>query len=190
MGSAHPTKLGRIFDQTSSHNIDRLLGLAQKHRDIFLKDALAERKKRESANAEEFLDGYLEEAYEPLPKDFRRLRSHVNKYRKIYQKNYRNIRHKVYAHKAMLDKEEVQELFSKTNILELQKLSVFLIKLHEALWQLLNNGRRPILRAMPFSVRSIKKRRLPKWQGHNVQELIIKETQKFFNILVHEPKIQ
>jgi len=38
--------LGRIFDQSSKHNIDRLLGMAQKHSEIFSKDSLGKRKRQ------------------------------------------------------------------------------------------------------------------------------------------------
>jgi hypothetical protein len=38
--------LGRVFDQTSDHNVDRLLGLAQRDLIIFSKERLGERKKK------------------------------------------------------------------------------------------------------------------------------------------------
>ena len=61
--------LGRIFDQKSPHNIDRLLKLAQENREIFSKKALANRKRKASPNADEWLPEYLETSYEPTIKD-------------------------------------------------------------------------------------------------------------------------
>ena len=107
--------LGRIFDQRSKHNIDKLIRIAQDNKKIFSKGALAKRKKSESANADEWLDDYLKSVYEPTAKDFRDLKKKIKEFRKIYESNYRDIRHKIYAHKEVSDAEETQKLFSKTN---------------------------------------------------------------------------
>jgi len=122
--------LGRIFDQNSKHNIDKLIKTAQDNKEIFSKDALAKRKKEQSHNADEWLDDYLKSVYEPTAKDFRELRKKVRKFRKIYESNYRDIRHKIYAHKEVSDTEEMKKLFSKTNIRELQKVFVFINSLY------------------------------------------------------------
>ena len=172
--------LGRIFDQNSKHNIDRLLHVAQNNSEIFSKASLAERKRQGSANADEWLPEYLERAHEPTPEDFGRLRKHVNNYRKIYERNYRNIRHKIYAHKELSDKVDVQNLFKKTRIGELQRIFVFLNKLYQTLWELFHNGWKPILRPMRYSIVSIKNKRRADWQSHGVHEKIVAETQDFF----------
>jgi hypothetical protein len=66
--------LGRIFDQKSTHNIDMLLKSAQDNIGIFSKEALADRKRRGSDNADEWIDDYLKNVYVPTAKDFRELR--------------------------------------------------------------------------------------------------------------------
>lgn len=174
--------LGRIFDKSSTHNIDSLLRLALSHKEIFSKSALAERKRRDNPNADEWLDEYLRNAYEPTQKDFQRLEQHVEKYRNIYNRNYRKIRNMVYAHKVLSKESEAQKLFKITNIRELEIIIVFLNKLYEALWQLLFNGIKPILRPMPYSVRSMKKKKLRDWQMRTVQQMIVNETQEFFKL--------
>ena len=93
--------LGRIFDQDSVHNLDRLLRMAQENSQIFSKAALAQRKHAGSGKRPEWLDDYLRTAYEPTPKDFRRLRTYVKRRRRIYEANYRDIRHKFFAHKVV-----------------------------------------------------------------------------------------
>jgi hypothetical protein len=112
---------------------------------------------------------------EPTSKDFRALRKKVNDHRKIYEANYRDIRHKIYAHKEVSDAEEVQKLFSKTNIQELQRVFVFVNALYEALWQLLYNGRKPTLRPMRYSVKRMVWDRKLEWQRESVQERIVGE---------------
>ena len=175
--------LGRIFDQNSTHNIDRLIKIAQENRDIFSKEALAKRKKKDSTNADEWIDEYLKGIYEPTAKDFRELRKKVKEFRKIYETNYRDIRHKIYAHKEVSDAEDVQKLFSKTNIRELQRVFVFVSALYEAMWQLLYNGKKPVLRRMRYSVRSMVRDRKPEWQSQTVQERLVGEVSDFLKAL-------
>lgn len=169
--------LGRIFDQKSPHNIDRLLKVAQDNIGIFTKQALEKRKRNESENADEWIDDYLKTVYEPTANDFRELRKKVGEHRKLYNSNYRDIRHKIYAHKQITDSEEVQKLFSKTNIRELQKVFVFVNALYEALWQLFYNGRKPVLRRMRYSVRNMRRARKPEWQSKTVQERMVAEVE-------------
>lgn len=172
--------LGRIFDQTSKHNLDRLLKIAETNTDIFSKAALAARKRRDSSNADEWIDDYLKKSYEPTKRDFRKLRKKVKDYRKIYEANYRDIRRKIYAHKEIIDPADVQKLFSKTNIRELQRVFVFVNALYEAIWQMLHNGRKLVLRPMRYSVKNIKRNRKPEWKTQSVQEIMVGEVQDFF----------
>jgi hypothetical protein len=176
-----------VFDQNSKHNIDRLLKAAQSNTDIFSKKALETRKRKGSKNADEWINGYMKDVYVPTVRDFRQLRRYVNKYRKIYLQGYQDIRRKVYAHKELSNPDDVQQLFAKTNIREMEKLLIFLNRLYQCLWQLFHNGRKPILRPMKYSVKSIRKAEIPKWQSRHVQEHMVHETEKFFQILSSVP---
>jgi hypothetical protein len=178
--------LGRIFDQRSKHNIDSLLRFAQDNKTIFSKDALAKRKRKDSQNADDWLEDFLKESYEPVTDDFRRLRKYVKKYRKIYEANYRDIRRKIYAHKELSDEVQIKQLYQKTKIRELERLFVFLNKLWEALWQLFHNGRKPVLQPMRHSINRIKQLRKPELDSSTVQEQIVKEAQDFFDLLLRE----
>jgi len=180
--------LGRVFDQKPNHNVDRLLRLAKNNISIFSKDALAERKRKVSSNADEWLAEYMKDVYVPTTADFRQLRKHVIKYRQIYERKYRDIRHKIYAHKELSKPEDIQRLYSLTNISELEKLCVFLNKLHQTLWELLLNGRKPILRPMRYSAKHIRKKPLPKGYIQTVQERIVIEVQNYFEMM--RPNVQ
>lgn len=172
--------LGRVFDQKSKHNIDRLLRIAQNNPEIFFKDSLAKRKRQASSNADQWLPKYLENVYEPTPEDFRRLRKHVKNYRRIYVEKYRDIRHKIYAHKELSDKADVQKLYKGTRIGELQRIFIFLNKLYIAFRELYLNGSKPILRPMRFSIMSIKNKPRHDWLRNGVHEKIVSETSEFF----------
>lgn len=175
--------LGRIFDQKSNHNIDKIIGLAQKNLNLFSKNSLAERKRKASSNADDWLDDYLKDVYVPSAEDFRRLRKHVKKYRKIYNDNYRGIRNKFFAHKELSEQSEIDKLFGKTNISEMQKLFVFTYKIHYVIWELYHNGRKPVLKSMPFSVNQIIKKEFNKWESKSLQEDMVEDSKKLMNIL-------
>ncbi len=179
--------LGRVFDQKSNHNIDRLLRVAQDNADIFSKEALELRKRKGSKNADEWIDDYMKDVYVPTISDFRRLRKYVSKYRKIYVNGYRDIRRKVYAHKELSKPDDVQKLFAKTNVPEMQKLLIFLKRLYECVWELFHNGRKPVLRPMKYSVKAMRKAEIPKWQSSHVQEHMVQEIENFFRTISSVP---
>ena len=182
--------LGRVFDQNSKHNVDRLIKIAQSNMDIFSKESLAGRKRRGSDNADEWLDEYLRDVYVPNADDFRRLRRHIAKRRKIYERDYRNIRHKIFAHKVVSEKGEMHALFGKTNIRELQKLLIFLRRLHEALWQLYHNGRKPTLQPARYSVKRIREQPSPQNRGQGLQERLTHEIEAFLSTAANKAQQQ
>ena len=67
--------LGRIFDQESTHNVDRLLSTAQSNLGLFSKTALGSRKQGPSSEAPPWLADYLDQSYVPNAGDFRKLRT-------------------------------------------------------------------------------------------------------------------
>jgi hypothetical protein len=154
---------------------------------MFSKAAIAERKRKGSADADEWLNEYLRDVCVPTPDDFRRLRRYVDARRKIYKSNYKELRNKVYAHKDRKDQKYVQELFAKTSKRELQQILVFLNRLREALWHLFHNGLKPTLRPARYSVKRM--RGLPPRKHGNppMQELITHETEEFLKSLVSKP---
>lgn len=171
--------LGRIFDQSSPQNVDALIRSAQKNPDLFSKNELARRKQGTDTTPPKWLHGYLRDVYEPTSKDFRRLRSHIAKWRKTYESNYRDIRHKLFAHNEVSDQAEADALFKKTNVKELQRLCVSLASLHDALWHLYYNGRKPVLRPRRYSIERMRDKPLPKGWSRTVQERMVEEIQQF-----------
>src|SRR3989338_4947410 len=148
--------LGRIFDpDQKNHSVTRLLAHAMANLPIFSRESLAERKRMSSPNADEWLPDFLADTHEPTIEDFRRLKRLLASRRKIYEEKYRPLRHKIFAHRGVLDRAEMKSLFAKTNTRELQQLLVFLSRLHEVLWQLYFNGRRPSFKPARFSVQQM-----------------------------------
>lgn len=173
--------LGRVFDpDPKNHSLTRLLALAHGNLSIFSKEALADRKRKLSENADEWLTEYLKDVYVPSGDDFRRLKRHVAQKRKIYEQNYKPIRHMVFAHRGVVTRAEVGKLFEKTNLSELRQLLVFLGRLHEALWQLYFNGHKPTLRPARFSVHRMLEQPSPNAKRGKLQERLVHETSEFF----------
>jgi hypothetical protein len=170
--------LGRIFDQSSKHNIDRVLKLAQSNINIFSKSELGKRKQGASADPPDWLDDYLVASYEPTSADFRKLRKLVAKNRKIYEERYEDIRHS-FAHKLTADPGELHAMFAKTNVRELQRLVTFLGSLFDALWELFYNGRKPVVRQRRFSVKAMHRQPTPPRRASKVQERITLEAARF-----------
>ncbi|MDZ7594579.1 MAG: hypothetical protein U0932_08010 [Thiobacillus sp.] len=176
--------LGRIFDpDPNNHSITRLLGLAHRNLKLFSKEALAERKRELSPNADEWLSEYLNGVYVPSSDDFRKLKKYVAIRRRVYEENYRPLRHQYFAHRSASESSDVAALFAKTNIRELQQMLTFLRRLHEALWQLFYNGHKPTLRPARYSVNRM--RELPSPSPHQaaLQERIIHETEQLVRSL-------
>jgi hypothetical protein len=170
--------VGRVFDQNSTHNLDAVLGLAQRNRDIFSKASLGKRQQGNARQEPDWLQDYLRTAYEPTPTDFRRLRKLVKKYRRIYETNYRDLRNQYYAHKVAADPTEVQQLVAKTNIREMQRMFTFLLQLHQTLQELFASGRKPVLRPVRYSAQRIKRQPSTRPPGEAVHERIIKQAEQ------------
>lgn len=171
--------LGRIFDQNSTHNLDQLLRIAQDNLSIFSKASLGARRQGGSSTPPDWLAEYLRDAYVPTPADFRRLRAHVRKRRRVYEARYRDLRRRLFAHREVSARADIDALFAKTNIRELQKMLAFLGSLYEALWQLFFNGRKPVLRPRRYSVKHMRHSPSPTWHTSGVQERITREAEQF-----------
>jgi hypothetical protein len=140
--------LGRVFDQDSTHNVDRLFRSAQDTPEMFTRAALAGRKQQAIGVAA--AAAFARTAYEPVPSDFRRLRKNIKKHRGAYAERYAPLRNKLFAHKELSDGASISELFGRTNIREMQRMLTFLLSLYGALWQLFHNGQKPVLKPQRF----------------------------------------
>jgi hypothetical protein len=170
--------LGRLFDQGSPHNVDRVLRVFQKHREVFSKNALADRKRRASATADEWVAAYVAGVKEPTPTDFRSLRKRVAEYRRIYDTQFDRIRDTVFAHKNVVDENEVATLFGQARTRDLERVVVFLNELHSALWDLLHNGGKPIPRRRPSSARHLTRQPNYRLHTNRFPEMMVRETKE------------
>lgn len=146
--------LGRIFSQDSEHNVDVLLGIAEKDQAIFSRESLA-RRKSDIAGLD--VNEYVRDAFVPTAADFRSFRREVKEWRRIYESNYRAVRNQIIAHAEVSQPDDVHALFAKTNIQELEILVTDLVGLHSRLQNLLQNGIAPTLARGNSSVQELRK---------------------------------
>ena len=173
--------LTRIFDKDpKTHNVGRLLQIAKSNIDIFSAKALETRKRKSSANANEWIGDFMREIYVPINKDFQRLEKYLENYKNI-AKIYIRIRNNIFGHRQRLNLNNIHKLYSQTNIPETERLLVFLKRLYDCLLMLFQDGRKPLLRPMRFSIKIIRKK--PEYYTQLVHEIIIKQTQDFFSLI-------
>jgi hypothetical protein len=94
--------LGRIFDQDpqSLHNIDKLLGVVSRDLSVLSRAGLQQRRIAQGMTPKDAAS-YVVEKYDLKIDDVRAMRKMVGKWRGVYEARYRNIRHKVFAHKSV-----------------------------------------------------------------------------------------
>lgn len=139
--------LSRVFDGgNDAFSVDDLLKSCIEEIDIFSLHNLRKRKVASNKGKElDWLQEYIENAYEPTMEDFNRLRGEVSKRRNIFNKVYRPIRHKLIAHSDKKFINKADELWAETNIQELEGIIWFLDDLRLTLFETYQNGRKPIL---------------------------------------------
>ena len=181
--------MGRVFDQGSPHNVDRLLKLAQGQPSLFSREALRRRKQDRDATPPSWLDAYMPGVHVPAPAEFRRLRAHVKKHRQLYEKSYKTLRDKYFAHSEIADEADIENIFSKTSKREIERLLLFLIRLHDSLWHLYMNGHRPTLRALPRSVKPSGRLTLPRTQLSGLHRRMTRDTADILNRIAAQPAV-
>jgi hypothetical protein len=122
----------------------------------------------------------VRDKHEATAEDFRQLRKEVATQRRIYEARYRGIRDKIFAHNEVGNLGG-GDLFAKTNIEEIKSLFAFLTALHEALWELIANGRKPTLNVLEFVLPPA-----PATSGRHMLpgELVAREVNALFDSLV------
>ena len=178
--SAAYISLGRVFDLKSPYNLDALLGAMEVNLSQFHRAALASRKREGHTIDPPWLQDYLNEAYYPTQADVARLRKKVGEYRRVYDRAIMPVRHQYLAHRQAHDRDKVQRLYAQGKVAEIRRLSTFLLRLHTSLWELWHNGRKPALRQVRHSVKSIYESDTKRRGAH---EYVVRDTKALLEFL-------
>jgi hypothetical protein len=169
--------LGRVFDRTTQNNLCSLLDFAENNRQLFSKGALRSRRQADDPRGD-WLDDFIRQAHEPTAADFRRLRKAAQRWCTAYDQHYRIPRNKVFAHTVVTDQSAVHAIMVKTKVREVERMLAFLLSLHDALWELLHNGRRPLLRRRGYSLKQMLSRP-ESYGGRGPHERVVIEAKRF-----------
>jgi hypothetical protein len=138
--------LGRIFDTDGDAvSIDDLIKSCITDIQVFSKNSLQQRK-LQNHGAEEWIASYMENAYEPTSSDFNRLKPDIKKFREIYEKFYRPIRHKIFAHSDKQYQSKTDDLWQATAAANIEDVLNFLEDFNLTIKATYLNGRKPELK--------------------------------------------
>jgi hypothetical protein len=146
------TAMGRIFDGDSrSLTVHSFISKCESEIAQFSKLALEARKLRNTHGVRpEWLNDYLQEAYEPIAADFEELAKFAKQHAATYKSNYKPVRDKVIAHKDFTTIGNKEALFAETKIVEVQKILQFLHQVERVVVELHMNGRKSSLTEHKF----------------------------------------
>lgn len=109
----------------------------------FSPDALRRRKCEASANADEWIEEYMKDVYEPSADDFRSLAKLVRNNSKNMKGAYTQAASKIYAHAIHMDYASMAAISDKLNFDEIEQALTSIWHAYEQVWQMFENGRRP-----------------------------------------------
>lgn len=136
--------LGRIFDKRKdAFSVIKLLKYCENNISLFSKEKLRERRMKDLKEKPDWLDDYINNAYEATQDDIQSLMKETEKYRNLFNDVYQPIRHKLIAHKSQSHIGNSDELYEKTRIGDIDKILEFLNSIKEVLFDLYINGRKP-----------------------------------------------
>jgi hypothetical protein len=172
--------LGRIF-RSGRHNIKSLLKNVKANRVIFMKACFERRWLTEKAGTD--ISSYIKTVYEITDKDITDLETFIDELQDFYGKNYDRPRNH-FGHRIYTTNSEIEAVFSKVKIDELEKFYVKLKNLYDSLWQLYYNGRPLSLnKRRRYSTRTIVKKGKKSFSETPFNVQVIKETENLLKLI-------
>ena len=177
---------GRIFGsrKANPHNIDSFFQVLREcHATVFAPAALEARKRRGSANAEEWLPYYMRRIHVPTIEDVNRLHALMQPHRLTYETQWEQIRNQHVAHTVVVDPNARWEMFQKTRIADFENLISFLNQFQNAIWHLYHNGLRPDIDPATHSVKTLVAKNILELSKSHYDEHIVAETRTCMTLL-------
>lgn len=143
----------RLYENKAhTFNFQKIVDLCITNIELFSKQSLRSRKVSGSANASEWIDGYMEDVYEPTKDDFNSLAKVVRQNSKKMKGIYSDVANTVYAHAVHTDHLAIS---AKMQDLKLDEIEIALNSVwhvYDQIWQMYENGASPDLeiKAYPY----------------------------------------
>ena len=144
--SASTPRPGTPPDDTNKNiTLQSVVAFARKHgATLFSREALRNRKEREGLSSI-VARRYASEAFEFQTESLDKIEDELGQAQTLYEQQIEALRHKAFAHRAILSPGDRQELFRPIRVRELEHLLIFPLRCERALFDLFHNGRRPVL---------------------------------------------
>jgi hypothetical protein len=88
----------------------------------------------------------------PTPAQFDALTAALAAQTALYESKIKDIRHKAFAHAGRITQEELHDMFAAVPVADFERLTVFPLQLHDALWETYVNGCQLVLREAPTAI--------------------------------------
>jgi hypothetical protein len=140
--------LGRMYDEDgSAHTIHALLRFIERHTGLFRPAALEVRRQTAGMTPED-AHSFVEGLWTLKASDLLPVRDEFEHFRLLYKANIEPIRNKLFAHAGKINRQELNELFTKVFLRDLERMVVFPLRLERALFGLYMDGRAPTLESV------------------------------------------
>jgi hypothetical protein len=137
--------LGRMYDEDSgTHTIHALLRFIEDYKGLFRPNALEIRRQAAGMTSED-ARSFAEGSWTLKASDLLPIREEFEQFRQLYKTNIEPIRNKVFAHTGKIDRHQLNALFTKVFLRDLERIVVFPLRLERALVGLHQNGIAPTL---------------------------------------------
>ncbi|MDO8908423.1 MAG: hypothetical protein Q7W55_07980 [Pseudohongiella sp.] len=155
--------LGRIFDTDGeAASVFALINSCTDDIGQFSRESLRARKLRQPG-ANEWIDQYMANVYEPAAADFHKLKPGIRKNREIYDQFYKPLRHNLFAHRSQSHLNKENDLWKATSGANIEEVLDFLNDFDATLRETYNNGRAPVLQGRKIN---------EEWFAKDIQALL------------------
>jgi hypothetical protein len=97
----------------------------------------------------------MKKVHVPTVNEVNRLHELSKRHRRMCETQYADVRNLHVAHNVSVEANDRSVMFQETRIKNFAELLTFINQLRSSLWEMYNNGARPKLRPMPYSIRSL-----------------------------------
>lgn len=134
----------RLFEnKANTFNFQKFIESCIQNIQSFSRAALRERKLESSTNAHEWVDGYMEDIYEPKQDDFISLSRLVRDNSKKMKGIYSTVASEVFAHAVHTSHPVIYDMMKDLEFEEIEKALNSIWHVYEQIWQLYENGKQP-----------------------------------------------
>lgn len=143
----------RLYEnKADTFNFQKFVELCIENVESFSKQSLRSRRLSGSSNASEWIDGYMEDVYEPTKEDFNSLAKVVRQNSGKMKGVYSDVASKVFAHAVHTDHASIFAKMQDLNFDEIETALNSIWHAYDQIWQMYENGRSPVLeiKAYPY----------------------------------------